>query len=121
MRIRMLVAAVGSGVLGACGGSDASPTKPPAAPTNKSYEVFTLSTAFIPNFIQIIPGDTIRYKIVPSANGEGHDVTFDRIAGAPANVPVTLNGTFNRVFNTRGTFHYNCFVHPGMSGDVIVQ
>ena len=36
-------------------------------------------------------------------------------------VKVTLNGIFTRVFTTRGTFHYNCFVHPGMNGDIVVQ
>ena len=39
----------------------------------------------------------------------------------PVTIKVTLSGVIPRVFPTRGTFHYNCFVHPGMSGDVIVQ
>jgi len=103
----------------ACGGSD-SPTTPPVG-TNKTYDVFTLSTVFSPNFVQITPGDTVRFTITPSQNGEGHDVTFDAKTGAPANIKVTLTGIFTRVFTTRGTFHYNCFVHPGMNGDVVVQ
>ena len=103
----------------ACGGSD-SPTTPPAG-SNKTYDVFALSNAFSPNFVQIIPGDTLRFTIVPASNGVGHDVTFDAKAGAPANILVTLSGIFTRVFTTRGTFHYNCFVHPGMNGDVVVQ
>lgn len=101
-----------------CGGSD-SPTTP--APSNKSYDVFALSNAFSPNIVQIAAGDTVRFNIVPASNGEGHDVTFDAKAGAPANITVTLTGIIARVFTTRGTFHYNCFVHPGMSGDVVVQ
>ncbi|HTE47914.1 MAG TPA: plastocyanin/azurin family copper-binding protein [Gemmatimonadaceae bacterium] len=93
-----------------------------ASPTNKTVDVFTLSTAFSPNSIQIARGDTVRFNIVPSSNGEGHDVTFKTApAGAPANIPVTLNGVLTRVFKTSGTFHYDCFVHPGMSGDVVVQ
>ena len=100
-------------------GSDTSPTPP--AGGNKSFDVFALSNAFSPNFVQITAGDTVRFNIVPASNGEGHDVTFDAKTGAPANIKVTLNGTFPRVFTTRGTFHYNCFVHPGMSGDVQVQ
>src|SRR4051812_10315324 len=102
-----------------CGSSN-SPTTPPVG-SNKSYDVFTLSNAFSPNILQIAPGDTVRFNVVPAANGEGHDVTFDAKTGAPANIKVTLNGVFNRVFAARGTFHYNCFVHPGMSGDVVVQ
>jgi len=84
-------------------------------------DVYTLSTAFSPNFVQIAAGDTVLFHIVPSNNGEGHDVTFDAKAGAPANIKVTLTGDIPRVFAARGTFHYNCFVHPGMSGDIVVQ
>ena len=105
-------------VVAACG-SEGSTTPPGSG--NKSVDVFTLSTAFSPNFVQIAAGDTVLFHIVPSNNGEGHDVTFDAKAGAPANITVTLNGNVARVFSTRGTFHYNCFVHPGMSGDVVVQ
>ena len=99
-------------------GSD-SPTQPSG--TNKSFDVFTLSSAFSPSFLQISAGDTVRFNIVPAADGDGHDVTFDAKAGAPANIKVTLNGIFARVFTTRGTFRYNCFVHPGMAGEVQVQ
>lgn len=102
----------------ACGSSDKSPTNPSV---NKSVDVFTLPSAFSPNFIQIDAGDTVRFNITTAPNGEGHDVTFDAKAGAPANIKVTLSGIVPRVFATRGTFHFNCFVHPGMSGDVVVQ
>ena len=102
-----------------CGGSD-STTTPPSS-HNKTVDVFTLSTAFSPNFVQLSAGDTIRFTIVPSANGEGHDVTFVSKPGVPADVKVTLNGVFTRVFATKGTFHFDCKVHPGMSGDVDVQ
>jgi plastocyanin len=103
----------------ACGGSDTSTTPP--ANMNKTVDVFALSNAFSPSFLQISAGDTVRFNIVPASNGDGHDVTFDATAGAPANIKVTLNGVISRVFATRGTFHYNCFVHPGMSGDIVVQ
>jgi len=102
----------------ACG-SDSTPSAPNN--TNTSYDIYALSNAFSPNYLQIAVGDTVRFNIVPASNGEGHDVTFDAKTGAPANIKVTLNGVLSRVFTTRGTFHYNCFVHPGMSGDVQVQ
>ena len=102
----------------ACGGSDNPPTSPSG---NKSVDVFTLPSAFSPNIIQINAGDTVRFNITTAPNGEGHDVTFDAKAGAPANIKVTLSGIVPRVFTARGTFHYNCFVHPGMAGDVVVQ
>lgn len=88
---------------------------------NKTVDIFTLSTAFSPNFVQLSAGDTIRFTITPSSNGEGHDVTFTAKPGVPANIPVTMNGVFTRVFATKGTFHFDCRVHPGMSGDIDVQ
>jgi len=106
-------------VLAAACGSDSGSTTPTAH--NKSVDVFALPSAFSPSFVQIAQGDTIRFNIAPAQNGEGHDVTFDATPGAPANIKVTLNGVIPRVFSAKGTFHYNCFVHPGMSGDVVVQ
>jgi len=106
-------------VLAAACGSDNGSTTPTSH--NKTVDVFTLSSAFSPNFVQISQGDTIRFNIVPASNGEGHDVTFDATPGAPASIKVTLNGIITRVFSSKGTFHYNCFVHPGMSGDIVVQ
>jgi plastocyanin len=102
----------------ACG-SDGAPTS--TGGSNKSYDVFTLATAFSPNLLQINAGDTVVFHITTAPNGEGHDVTFDGTPGAPANIKVTLAGDVSRVFNTRGAFHYNCFVHPGMTGDVQVK
>ena len=102
----------------ACG-SDSGPTS--TTGSNKSYDVFTLSSAFSPNFLQIKAGDSVVFHITPGPLNDGHDVTFDATPGAPANIKVTLNGDISRVFNTRGSFHYNCFVHPGMIGDIQVQ
>jgi len=50
-----------------------------------------------------------------------HDVTFKSVAGAPASIPVTSNRVVSRVFNAAGVFPYDCFVHPGMSGQVTVE
>lgn len=83
--------------------------------------MFTVNVAFSPDSIAIAPGDTVRFNIVPAANGEGHDVTFDAAPGVPANVRVTLDSIVDRVFTVRGDFKYACFVHPGMDGQVVVQ
>ena len=103
----------------ACGGGDGDTGPIPA--TNKLYDVFTVGDAFSPSFLTIAAGDTVRFNFAGGSDGMGHDVTFNAVAGAPANVNVTKSGTASRVFRSRGTFHYNCFVHPGMSGDVTVQ
>lgn len=102
----------------ACG-SDSAPTSTNGS--NKSYDVYTVSTAFSPNSLTINAGDTVVFHITKAPDGDGHDVTFDATPGAPANIKVTLTGDIARVFNSPGAFHYNCFVHPGMTGDVQVK
>ena len=77
MRVGILIS--GLLVAGACGGSDGTSTPP--ASHNVTVDVFTLSTVFSPNFSQIARGDTVRFTIVPSSNGEGHDVTLQGDGG----------------------------------------
>jgi len=119
MRVFMFAALFLTALTAGCG-SDGGTTTPPTS-GNKTVDVFTLSSAFSPNFVQIAQGDTVRFTIRPAQNGEGHDVTFNATPGAPPNIKVTLNAVIPLVFSTKGTFHYNCFVHPGMSGDIVVQ
>lgn len=50
-----------------------------------------------------------------------HSVVFRTVTGAPANVPVTTNGAVVRSFPTAGDFNYDCSLHAGMSGKVVVR
>jgi plastocyanin len=101
----------------ACGGGDTEPQPT----TNQLYDVFTVGDAFSPSSLMIAVGDTVRFNFTAGSDAMGHDVTFRATPGAPANINVQKSGTASRVFRTRGSFHYDCFVHPGMQGDVIVQ
>ena len=89
--------------------------------------VSTDGSTFLPTFVTIAVGGTVRFEIVPAGDGNGHDVTFRPTAsgilppGTPANIPVTLHGTVDRTFNTAGVFPYDCRVHPGMSGEITVR
>ncbi|MFT5434123.1 MAG: plastocyanin [Myxococcota bacterium] len=49
-----------------------------------------------------------------------HNVTHSA-TGAPANIPNTSNGNVIQNFPTAGDFPYDCTIHPGMQGTVIVR
>jgi plastocyanin len=99
----------------ACGGSDGTaPTQTP--PTSTTAVVSTPGNTFSPPFTTIAAGGAVRFEI----RGAAHNVVFSG-AGAPANINVVSNTDVTRTFSSKGTFPYDCTVHPGMSGEVIVQ
>jgi plastocyanin len=55
------------------------------------------------------------------AGGVTHNVTFANVAGAPTDIGDRNSGTVDRTFPTAGTFNYQCTIHPGMNGQVMVQ
>lgn len=82
-----------------------------------TLDVYTPGLSFSPSIFTIGVGSTVRFNIT----GVAHDVTFQAVAGAPPNVPVTTNQVVSRTFNAKGTFPFDCQTHPGMSGIVTVQ
>ena len=78
--------------------------------------VFMPGNAFSPFNVTIRIGGTVNFEFP----AEEHDVTFVRVAGAPADILVTSNKTVGRTFTVAGTYAYDCKVHPGMSGQVTV-
>ena len=83
--------------------------------------VFALANTFSPGIVSIAQGQSVTFVF---GGGIEHDVTFRAASnppGAPPNILVSMNQLFSRTFNSRGTFNYDCMVHPGMSGQVVVQ
>lgn len=113
MRVPVLLIALPLAV--ACG-SD-SPTPPVIPPVNGVADVFTPGNVFSPFSTTIPVGGTVRFNI----SGDQHNVIFKRIAGAPSDVNIVKDQVASRTFPTAGTFPYDCTVHPGMSGQVVVQ
>lgn len=101
----------------ACSGGDKDPTSPNPNPGTTTTDVFTPGLVFSPAFVTITVGSTVRFNIT----GVAHDVTFQARTGAPQSIPVITNQTVSRTFIVKGTFPYDCFTHPGMSGAVTVQ
>ncbi len=50
-----------------------------------------------------------------------HNVNFSGTPGAPANIGNSTNTTASRQFNTAGNFPFDCNLHAGMVGTVIVR
>ena len=86
-------------------------------PTTANVAGGTSSFTFTPQTIAIKTGGTVNF----SWGTLNHNVTFDAITGAPASIPTGINVALARTFNTAGNFTYQCTVHAGMMGQVLVR
>ena len=103
--------------LAACSGSGygAGPSGPPGG--GKTIAA-TPSLSFTPGSLTVNAGETVTFAF----GGIGHNVFFDAQAGTPADIDgVNANVSVTRVFNTAGTYHYSCHIHPSMRGTVVVN
>jgi plastocyanin len=48
-------------------------------------------------------------------------VTFQASPGAPTNIGDTYAISVERTFSQGGNFNYQCTIHAGMSGQVVVR
>jgi plastocyanin len=81
--------------------------------------ISTLPQSFVPNLLTVSVGATVVFAF---GGGIQHNVIFDPTAtGRPADILITKDVDVARTFGTRGTFKFDCTVHPGMRGEVNVQ
>jgi plastocyanin len=73
--------------------------------------------SFVPFTTTISAGGSVIFDF-PS---EPHNVIFERVTGAPADIQQTRNRRVSRTFSVAGNFPYDCTLHPGMSGVVVVR
>jgi plastocyanin len=103
----------GSGISG-YGSPPPTPNTPPAADQVNA----TAALAFDPSTLNTKVGHAVTFAF----GSVGHNVFFDAVTGAPANIPgVNANTSVSRTFDTAGTFTYSCHIHPSMQGKVVVQ
>jgi len=131
--IRTLAALFAVAVLSACGGggggSAAAPTDPygstgstnngtpstPSTPAANEVQA-TGNNTFNPASLTVAKGTTVTFTFQAE-----HNVNFDNVTGAPSNIGNTSSGSVQRVFATAGTFGFNCTLHSGMRGQVVVN
>ena len=108
-------------LLAACGGSGGTtgPTQQPGTVVTSATVRATPSIQFTPATVNLAVGGTITF----SFESVQHNVYFDGApAGAPDNITApSSNVSITRTFSAKGRYAYNCHLHPGMSGVVVVQ
>ncbi|MEQ1693854.1 MAG: Ig-like domain-containing protein [Gemmatimonas sp.] len=73
---------------------------------------------FIPSQTVVKLGGSVRFQFTPI----DHNVIWSpRLPGSPADILVTVNALVTRTFPTVGVYPFDCTVHPGMSGRIIVS
>ena len=75
------------------------------------------SNTFQPQIVGVSRGGTVTWSFAAVE----HNVTFSGGSGAPSNIGNTSNASVSRTFGTAGNFPYDCSLHAGMTGTVIVR
>ena len=104
--------------IAACGGD--SPTAPvDPTPVPAATVQATPALSFTPDRVNLTVGGIVTFVF----GTVEHDIFFDNApAGAPANITApSANKSVPVTFTTKGTYVYNCHIHPGMSGTVVVE
>ncbi len=84
-----------------------------------SANVAVQNNLFNPNSVTIAAGGTVTWTWGSGSNP--HNVTF-LTAGHPGDIATrTAAGSDSRTFPNTGTFNYECTIHAGMTGSVMVQ
>jgi plastocyanin len=109
----MLLTALGVALAAGCGGGDSATGPQSSSPTVQA----TPSLQFTPGSITVPVGGSVTFAFGSIA----HNVFFDNTPGAPSNIGDKSNASVTLTFNSAGTYVYNCHLHPGMQGTVVVR
>ena len=98
------------------GGGGGGQQQAPAA-TSGGGDVTMKDIKFNPSTVDVKVGDTVTWT---NDDSVGHDVTGDGFKSGSAG-GIGGGTTFKHKFDKAGTFKYQCTVHPGMTGEVVVK
>ncbi len=91
-------------------------TKDQAANAPGPNEVWIKNTAFNPSELHVPVNTTVKWT---NMDNQQHTVTSD--SGIWDSGILDVNAAFTFQFNSKGTFPYQCLIHNGMAGKVIVE
>jgi plastocyanin len=114
----------------ACGGGESSappspsPMPPPAPPSSGASSSVTIprgaevlgNRAFNPGEVTVAVGDTVTWMNTDTVS---HTSTSNAAGWDSGTIPAGRQFSFT--FATAGTFPYQCRIHPGMVGTVVVR
>lgn len=96
-------------------GSPAPVSPVPVSPVPVSLNsVLMINNTFSPKVFTVAAGTTVMWV---NEDSVAHNVESDVFSSGILNE----GDTFEHTFDTAGTFEYECTLHPGMTGTIVVQ
>ena len=115
---RVIGVAAGTGVITATSGGQTSLPFTITVTGGTVAGVVTMqANTFTPTQLTIRVGQSVMWDF----GAEQHNVIFQNRTGKPNDIPTTSGQQVTRAFATAGTFPYDCQLHPGMSGSIVVN
>jgi plastocyanin len=112
--VRVLAVVAVLTIATACGSSSGhSSASGGAVPPNVGATVELRDIAFKPSTVTIKAGQSVLWKF--DDGSIAHNVTGDGYRSSDM-----TSGTYSHAFTKAGTYNYQCTIHSGMNGEVIV-
>ena len=124
-KMMRLVSAMALGSAVACGGGGTSASTP-TSPTGSNIAPVTVppntvlatdNNQFNPTTLTVTKGTQVTFTFGTIS----HNVIFSAASGVPANIDVVANTSVTRTFSSVGSFGFDCTLHSGMHGTVVVN
>jgi len=121
-RFAFLTALATAALFLGCGGATSSPTAAPATPTQAASptgggsEVSIVDFGFDPADLTVAVGETVTWTNTGSAT---HTVKWQD--GEPESEQLESGSTYERTFESAGSFPYVCGIHSQMTGAITVE
>jgi plastocyanin len=94
----------------------------PVATAAATHVVKLKNVAINPSRLTIKAGDRVTWQFLDGPSTE-HTVTPEKRAGGLhfTGTGAHFNGSYSVTFKKKGTYYYQCTIHPGMQGRIVVH